>query len=205
MLTWGDVASRSDRKTVEEDRTRYTVSLQQYKAMQSSLFRIRNRHCLFPDPALLEQEVIERGERKRINITRDWVFHHFTKTGLVVEQDEETRTPKPKVVKLGIDPHFSFANMLCDAGWARNHGSSSFITPMGVGGGYDPPTTDRAKQVDEAMPGLPRHVIGMLDETPEGTCGRCLNASKDGMRCEMRLLAIYPTMPSCDIYEPRAR
>lgn len=204
MLTWGDVQSRSDRKTSEEDRTRFTVNLQQYKAMQASLFRIRNRHCLFPDPSLLEQEVIERGERKRINITRDWVFLHFTKTALVVEQDAETRAPKPKVVKLGIDPHFSFANMLCDAAWARNHGSSSFIMPQGPAQ-FDPPKTDLAQRIEAQMPGLPRHVVAMLDEQPEGTCGRCLNSSADGRQCILRGLAIAPSDASCSLYEPRPR
>jgi hypothetical protein len=202
MYTWGDMATRSDRKTSEEDRTRFTVALQQYKAMQASLFRIKNRHCLFPDPALLEQEVIERGERKRINLVRDWVFGHFCKTALVVEQDEETRKPKPKVVKLGIDPHFSFANMLCDTAWARIHGASSFIMPQGLEG-FDPPKTPAAQQMERDMPGLPRNVLAMVDAQPPSTCGRCMNASADGRRCELRLLGISSSDASCDLYEPR--
>lgn len=32
----------------------------------------------------------------------------------VGEQDEEQRKARAKVVKIGIDPHYSFANMLCD-------------------------------------------------------------------------------------------
>lgn len=202
MYTWGDLATRSDRKTAEEDRTRFTVAMQQYKAMQASLFRVKNRHCLFPDPALLEQEVVDKGERKRINLVRDWVFGHFCKTALVVEQDEETRKPKAKVVKMGIDPHFSFANMLCDTAWSRIHGASSFIMPQGAPH-FDPPKTDPAKQMEKDMPGIPRHVLAMVDEQPQSTCGRCANASPDGRRCELRLLAIAPSDASCELYEPR--
>jgi hypothetical protein len=140
MITWGDAPGiRSDQKTSEEDRERWSVALQQYKFMQAALFRIRNTHCLFPNPALLEQEVIEDGLRKRVAIARDWVFRDFISTALVVEQDEETRSPKPKVVKLGgVDPHMSFANALCDVAWARVHGQSQFITPQGPAI-YDPP------------------------------------------------------------------
>jgi hypothetical protein len=195
MLVWGDQITRSDRKTAEQDRTRYTVNLQQYKAMQASLFRIRNRHCLFPDPALLEQEVLERGERKRINLVSDWVFVHFTKTALVVEQDEETRTPKPKVVKIGLDPHFSFANMLCDVGWARNHGMSSFILPE-----VPKLETPLATRMERAMPGLPKPVLAMVDEHRYGTCGGCENYDRPGRRCALRQLSVQADMISCSLF-----
>lgn len=208
MITWGDQITRSDRKTAEEDRTRYTVSIQQYKGMQASLFRIRNRHCLFPDPALMEQEVIERGERKRINLLRDWVFPHFTKTALVVEEDEETRNLKPKVVKVGIDPHFSFANMLCDVGWSRNHGMSSFILPEAIKtipGAAQEQTLPLAEKFAKRMPGLPQPVLDMLDKGErEGTCGACINFSATDNQCTLRLLQVSPAMPSCDLYDPKS-
>lgn len=205
MISWGDAPGvRNDLKTAEEDRSRFSVGVQQYKMMQSSLFRIRNKYCLFPS-AELEQTVLDHGEWKRINLVRDWVFMHYTKTGLVVEQDEFTRKPKPKVIKVGgIDGHFAFATMLCDVGWTRVHGASQFIMPQGPGE-YDPPKTDVAQRVEREMPGLPRRVIAMLDDTPEGSCGRCLNASKDGKQCTLRLLAIAPTDASCSLYEPRPR
>ena len=42
------------------------------------------------------------------------MFHHFTKTALVAEKDAETNQYRRSVKKIGIDPHFSYANMLCD-------------------------------------------------------------------------------------------
>lgn len=203
MIVWGDAINRSDRKTSEEDRTRYTVVIQQYKAMQATLFRIANQHCLFP-PGDREQDVIERGEKKRVNLLRDWIFVHYTKTALVVEQDEETRSPKPKVVKIGIDPHFSFASMLCDVGWARVHGATSFILPpSGARGERYKPDTPLGQHVERHMPGLPRHVLDMMDEAHRpGTCGGCQEFDRANKQCKLRLLGVTAEMPSCDLYDP---
>ncbi|WP_431860183.1 phage terminase large subunit family protein [Azospirillum sp.] len=200
MIVWGDALSDSDRKTAEEDRSRYAVTLHQYKAMQTALYRIRDKACLFPDPDLLEQDVIEDGKTKRLVILRDWVFMHFTKTALVVEQDEETRKSKPKVMKVGLDPHFSYANMLCDVAWARNHGTSTMILP-------DAPTsatqTPSGKSVQEAMPGIPTSVVKLIDAAlPDGVCGRC-SAFKEGM-CTERDLRVRERDPSCIVYVPRS-
>jgi hypothetical protein len=175
FLVWGDAVSRTDRKTAEDERTRYTVTLNQYKCMQVSLFRVRNQHCLFPDPNGLIQEVIERGERKRIAILQDWVFLHFTKTALVVEQDEETRKPKLKVMKVGIDPHFSYANMLCDVAWARSHGTSTFILPQAE----NPVSTDKTEaraaleQQTQNLPPTIKQMLSALDLPAGDVCGRC--------------------------------
>src|SRR5690606_18238371 len=114
-----------------------TVTLNQYKCMQTSLYRIRGTliegrqvpMCLFPDPNALEQDVLDNGNRKRIPILRDWVFVHFTKTALLVEQDEEQRKARAKVFESRIDPDFSCPNMLGDIACARSHGNSFMILP----------------------------------------------------------------------------
>ena len=132
MMVWGDTISRSDRKTAEEDRSRYSVNLNQYKCMHA-LFRIRGDvvngklvpFCLFPNPDALEQDVMDNGKKVRVALLRDWVFPHFTKTALIVENEGDeskaksggmqvARKTRSKVAKVGIDPHFAFANMLCD-------------------------------------------------------------------------------------------
>jgi hypothetical protein len=195
-MIWGDDMSRSDRRTSEEDRSRYTVALNQYKVMQTALYRIRDRACVFPNPLLLEQNVIEHGVRRRIPILRDWVFHHFTKTALVVEQDEETRKPVAKVQKVGIDPHFAFANMLCDVAWARNYGTSTMILP---GADADGPKTDVAAAMERNMPGLPASVMRMVDQAPPGTCGRC--ASFQAGHCTFRDLLVGATDTACMLFE----
>lgn len=207
MITWNDLTiSKSDRKTARADRSRYTVTLQQYKAMENSLYRIRNLNCLFPDPGGLEQEVIEKGERKRIVLVRDWVFLHFTKTALVVEgiepKDPE-RKPRPKVVKLGLDPHFSFANMLCDVAWARVHGANMIMMPDadGASGPGEPATTEAVQaKVRQSMPGLPASVVNMIQAAPD-TCGACANFEHG--QCSARGFMTGANEPACILYLPR--
>ena len=198
MMVWGDTMTTSDRRTSEEDRSRYTVLLQQYKAMQTALFRVRDKFCLFPEPNDLQQEVLERGDRKIIPILRDWVFMHLTKTALVVEENEETRAKRPKVMKIGLDPHFAFANMLCDVGWARNHGTGSFMMPDAAHQGAAAPMAER---VAAAMPGLPNHVLAMMDNVPIGSCGRCSAFNKATSRCDMRDFTVRAVDPGCAIFD----
>jgi hypothetical protein len=202
MMVWGDNMTTSDRRTAEEDRSRFTVALQQYKTMQTALFRVRDKFCLFPDPDDLVQDVLDRGERKRIPIVRDWLFVHLTKTALVVEEDEETRRQRPKVMKIGIDPHFAFANMLCDVAWARNHGTGSFMMPETK----DALATPLAQRVEQNMPGLPKHIVAMIDQGAPGTCGGCSAYDKaKGSWCSMRDLIVQPNDPACPIYDPVAQ
>lgn len=201
-MTWGDALTRSDMKTADEDRSRYSVTLNQYKCMQTALFRVRDGFCLFPPPEDLEQDVIDEGVRKRIVLLRDWVFYHFTKTALVVDEHPETRKLIPKVKKVGIDPHFSYANMLCDVAWARNHGTSSFILP---------PTgreavSDRRQAVEDAMPGLPSAVLRALDDLPAGqVCGRCISFDPDAGLCRDRSFSVQPKDPGCGMFIPIAQ
>lgn len=200
MVAWGDALSRSDLKTAVEDRSRYSVTVQQYKAMQAALVRVRDKGCLFPDPGELEQDVYdEAGKLTRVPLLREWVFLHFTKTALVVEHDEETRKPQPRVLKVGIDPHFSFANMLCDVAWSRVHGMGMMLIPPGA--------AELAKEraavdkIDKAMPGLPQHVKAMMQDAPAGTCGAC-EGFQEG-RCVVRGLVVKATDPECPLYVAR--
>lgn len=192
MIQWGDDASRSDRKTAEQDRSRYTVTLNQYKMMQTSLFRVKEKFVLFPPPDDLVQDVLDNGKPKRIPILRDWVFHHFTKTALVVTQDEDERKPRAKVHKVGIDPHYSFAFMLLNAAWARNHGTGMFILPQKS-------EIDQLKDnLIEVVPGIPPAVLQALDGPTPDTCGRC-SAFQNG-QCTERGFWVKPADPACDFF-----
>lgn len=200
MMLWGDDLSRSDRKTAEEARTRYTVTLNQYKAMQASLYRVRDTTCLFPDPDALEQDVVDAGVVRRMPIARDWVFTHLTKVALVVDTDDETRKSRAKVVKVGIDPHFAYTNMLCDVAYSRNHGTASVFFPDRAG------TTEQAMKESVAMkmPGLPPQVVGWLQEQRAGTCGRCKMFDPEAKECRERDLLVRASDPACDLYLGRS-
>lgn len=200
FMKWGDDLTKSDRHTEESERTRRTVTLNQYKCMQVTLHRVRDGTCLFPDPDQMIVDVIENGHPLRMPILSDWVFMHLTKTALVVEQKDDERKPRARVMKIGIDPHFSFAMMLCDVAWARNYGTGSFILPTG--------DTDRAERMAEAaargMPGLPTDVVRMFHMAPPAgdVCGRCTAFNSTTRQCAERGFLVLPTDPACPVYVP---
>lgn len=202
MVVWGDAPKLdpSDRRTDDDARTRYTVKADQYKCMQMSLARIVNKHCLFPDPRELVQEVIDKGVRQLAPVLPR-AFLHFTKTALIAEKDKETNKYRRSVKKVGIDPHFSYANQLCDVAWSRAHGTASFIMPQGA-------TTHqerRAIAVEREMPGLPTNVVAMIhDLPPSGVCGRCHAFDPGTRRCSERNLIVAPADLGCELYlEPQ--
>lgn len=204
MIQWGDAPKldTSDRRTDEEERDRFTLRMDQYKCMQVSMARFTNKDrdgnpqplCLFPDPQGLIQEVRDKGIRQEAAILPR-VFHHFTKTALVAEKDEETNQYRRSVKKVGIDPHFSYANMLCDVAWARSHGTSTFILPTGPN-----EMTDKQTAIEEAMPGLPQNVVAMIEPLPSGVCGSCTAYDADAGRCTFRNFLVKPRDPACDMY-----
>jgi hypothetical protein len=100
-------------------------------------------------------------------------------------------------MKIGLDPHFAFANMLCDVGWARNYGTGSFFMSDLKNG----PETPLAQRVEKLMPGLPAHVLAMMDQVPSGSCGRCSAFKPVGNHCGMPDLIVSPKGPGCPIFD----
>jgi len=212
MLRWGDAPklNTSERRTSEEARDRYTVTLDQYKCMQVSFARFARKECLFPDPNLLVQEVLEKGARKRMPVLRDIAFLHFTKTALVTEiaaatgddgqkkkKNGELKKYRRRVLKVQIDPHTSYANMLCDVAWARSWGASSFMLPP-AGSTRD---ASRATAVAMNMPGLPTEVVGMMQATPEGeVCGACEAFNAETHMCSYRNMFAQAKDPGCPFF-----
>lgn len=194
MMRWGDaVPNTMDRKTSEEDRDRYTVTLDQYKCMQVAMKRIQNRVTVFADPMGLVQEVHEKGLRSVVPLLKDRVFLHFTRTALVADKDDEERKFRRRVVKVGIDPHFSYAYMLLNIAWARSHGTTMFINPADDSIAVNPVIA----RVEREMPGLPSSVINLMDLTGE-VCGRCV-CFDDGT-CSDRGYLVQPADPGCLIF-----
>lgn len=196
MLAWGDSnkLDNSDRRTSDEERDRWTVRLDQYKCMQVSMKRFQNTICLFPDPDGLVQEVVEKGDRKTVAVCKDVAFFHFTRTALIAEKDEEEKKYRRRVVKVGIDPHTSYANMLCDVAWARAHGTSTFILP-------DVGAPERGKLEPEAI-GIPGQLGAVMEEIQAvkyygDVCGRCINYDPDTRMCREIGMIVQPKDPGC--------
>lgn len=205
MVRWGDAPKLdvSDRRTDDEYRTRYTVKADQFKCMQASFSRFTSDppSCLFPDPAELSQNVQEKAGTQMALIAPR-AFDHFTKTALVVEkvkdaagQEATTNKYKRTVRKIKIDPHFSYANQLCDVAWSRAHGTATFILPDG-GGDVD----DKQEAIKAAMPGLPSGVVQMVQSVTPDTCGACESFDPDTGRCGARGFVVAARDPACDFY-----
>ena len=211
MIRWGDAPapSTSDRRMDEEERDRYTVKCDQFKCMQTSMarFTAKTPLCLFPDPQALVQEVIDKGVRQPAPVAPR-AFLHFTKTALRAERDEETNGYKRKVVKVGIDPHFSYANQLCDVAWARAYGTASFILPDATPSAED----HRVAALEKNLPGLPAHVMAMIQGAAirPGTCGSCFAYPRDGLDipahglCSQRKINTAAAEPGCPFHVARS-
>lgn len=200
MIQWGDAPKldTSERRTSEEARDRYTLRMDQFKCMQVSMYRFVNGLCLFPDRKGLEQDVIEGGQRQFKQIA-PIAWHHFTKTALVVEKDDDgTNKVKRYVQKIGIDPHFSYANMLCDVAWSRAHGTATFILPD-----HSPKETKMTKQgmasADEIAKGIIE--IAKANELPPGeVCGKCSAYNMETGMCDARDMMVKETDPGCILF-----
>lgn len=194
MIEWGDAPKldTSERRTSEEARDRYTLRMDQFKCMQVSMARFTSVSCLIPDDQGLVQEVIEKGV-KSVKAIAPRAFHHFTKTALVTEKDEETNKFKRVVKKVGIDPHFSYANMLCDVAWSRSHGTGTFIIPEA----NRTPDGLLEPQGITAAPVL-NVVAAMREETMSGdVCGRCVSFNSETNQCEYRMFFVNATDIGC--------
>jgi hypothetical protein len=203
MVRWNDVVvSKSDRRTAAEYRDRYTLQADQYRILSWAFARLAERYIVFPDPMGLVQEVREGGVGRPAPILKDMTWLHYTKTGLVLEEDEEQRKTRRKVIKLGLDPHFSFSLLALCAGWFRAHGTGTIILPSA-----EPPGLEavRAQRLAEALPGLPTGLIDVMVSSPPGTCGRCSSFEPQGMggRCRERGYQTAPRELACQLFIAR--
>lgn len=192
--TWGDQIARTDRKTATEARDRYTVRLNQYKAMQAATARLAQGQCLFPDPQGLECDYRD-GPPRRVLLLRDIVFEHLTHVALVSERDPETGRWRTFVQKIGMDPHFAYANMLCDVAWVRGTGGTFMLTEK-------PAELALQDSLRERLPGIDPLVLRKVQPAPEGTCGRCeaFPQGEDRGRCTARGLVVLAGDVACPMY-----
>jgi hypothetical protein len=192
-IRWGDaVPSKGERKTSDEDRVRYTVTIDQYRAMQMAFSKIQKKVCVFPDPMGLVQEVRDKAKRTIVPILKDRVFLHFTRTALIAEKDSEQNKYRRRVVKVGLDPHFSYAFMMLNVAWARAHGTSSFIMPE----------SKQAAPVIENLHGLPDSVAAVMksQEQERDVCGQCSAYVSETGRCSERNVLVRENDIACAFF-----
>jgi hypothetical protein len=199
---WGDgpTLSVNQRRTDASERDRWTVRIDQYKAMSATLRRIAAIGCLFPDPAKLPQTVREKDAEFTVQVLKDRVFPHLQRTALVTKRANELeRRYRTAVEKRGKDPHHAFAFMLCDVAMSRAFGTASFILP------------DVTASAAPTSPNEISVVQLVRQQAPEGTCGACGNfrscndlaAPAKGV-CSSRppITEVGASDSSCDEYSP---
>lgn len=193
MIKWGDTPKMgvSDRRTDEDAQDRFTLRMDQYKCMQVSMSRFTTDipTCLFPDPQGLIQDVLEKGVKQLVAVLPR-VFHHFTKTALVAEKDDNTNQYRRSVKKVGIDPHFSYANMLCDVAWSRSHGTSTFILPAA-----EQPKSEEMGGAQ--MPKQFAEIRDQIDVSRDEICGRCISFNEETRHCSENQCTVKPADPGC--------
>jgi hypothetical protein len=200
-IRWGDsVPTKIDRKLDESARDRYTVTLDQYKCMQVAMKRIAERATLFADPKDLCQDLSDDGDNgirgeKQYGPILPRVFKHFTRTALIAERDEEQNKYRRKVVKVGIDPHFSYAYMLLNVAWARAHGTTTFIFP-------DELERNTAVEIGDGAAQSPV-LIQLLNEAAAvgvDKCGGCASFDESRSFCNDRQLIVRPNDAACAFF-----
>jgi hypothetical protein len=202
-LRWGDaVPSKAERKTDEEEQDRYTVTLDQYKSMQVALARITAHVCVFPDPKGLLQELTDDGDNgirgtKQLGPILERVFKHFTRTALIVEQDDEEKKFRRKVVKVGIDPHFSYAFMLMNVAWARAHGGTAFLFPDADEGDGKVMISDSAQAQSPVL----NKLIQEKQQITQERCGGCARFDFDRKFCNELQAIVMPDAHACVMFE----
>lgn len=169
--------------------------------MSTSLARLTNTTCLFPDPRERTQTIYENGEERVVSVLQDRVFLHFQKIALVTERiNEGERKLRRKVEKVGIDPHYSYANMLCDVAWSRAHQTTTFILPDQAG-------RDSPSKLEVSMPGLPAHIVALMEQFPKGqVCARCEHYPMDAhgppksATCPQLNMVTDAKAPGCELF-----
>ncbi|WOL24345.1 terminase large subunit [Yersinia phage fHe-Yen8-01] len=200
MIQWGDSMrlDKSDTRTDDNEQDRYTLKMDQYKCMQVSMARFTadDPICLIPDPQGLVQDVKEKGGTS-LKAVAPIMFMHFTKTALVAEKDDETNQYKRSVKKIGIDPHFSYANMLCDVAWSRAHGTSTFIMPD-----IEPAKIERLSPADIGVDPNLVHIINEVQAVQYrgDVCGRCINFDRETNTCAEIMMQVKAKDIGCSVF-----
>jgi hypothetical protein len=156
--------------------------------------RFQKHVCLFPDDKALVQDYVEKSEHKLIPVCKDIAFFHFTRTALIAEKDKDEKKYRRRVVKIGVDPHTSYANMLCDVAWSRAHGTTTFMLPDIAATGFEPLAPEDI--------GIPHDLSAVMNEIQSAqytgdVCGRCANYDPAKRGCREINMLVNPKDPGC--------
>jgi hypothetical protein len=211
VVLWGDRLRDpvGVRRSHDEIRTPWTAHVDQFRTMSWSLGKWAAGEVETPDARGLTQLLrTDRGEMS-VMVCRDVFWVHLQRVALItepVEGHEDEHRFRSVVKKLGIDPHFAFANMLCDVAWIRRFGTDQmlltddrFATDVPCKG---PQPSPDLQQIMDAMPD--KFHGSILDpDAANLTCGDCQYFDAQGGLCRSRDFLVKAGDRSCEYFDAR--
>lgn len=222
LVIWGDRPRDkvTVRETDDEARTKWTAKVDQYSMMSWALGRWAHGEVETP---------LAHGPRQRVKTAQGWqvldlcekmFWLHLQRVALVttpIQGRERERRMRRHVEKIGIDPHFAYANMLMCVAWVRAYGSDRFLIDVQTGdaamGQGKPPSsygeqlrriTGRVLGETAPLLSLERGAAGEGTEPP--MCGNCVNLEQKAGRahCAVKNMYVTPQLEACaQHYQPR--
>ena len=211
ILSWSDRPRdpAGVRRSDDEIRTPWTARVDQFKMMSWSLGKWAAGEVETPDARGRTQRLrTDRGEVS-VMVCREVFWVHLQRVALLtepVEGHEDERKVRSVVKKLGIDPHFAFANMLCDVAWIRRFGTEQILMTtdesLAEGSRKRPRPSPYLQQIMDAMP--EKFDGGILDpDAANLTCGDCEYFDSRQGFCKFRQLLVKAGDPSCDCFDAK--
>jgi hypothetical protein len=111
---------------------------------------------------------------------------------------ENEHVYRSSVRKVGIDPHFAFANMLADVAWARAYGTNQMLFASNVIPSVETrrPKNPEQQQLEDAL----RQIIP--ERATNLNCGNCSAFDHETKRCQTHGFKTEASLPYCDWHDP---
>ena len=203
IVRWGD-RTRDPigvRRSEDDIRTPWTVLIDQYKMMSWSLGKWARYEVETPDARSRTQFLRTSRGRVHVAVCRDVFWLHLQRVALVTEPvqgREDERLVRRAVKKIGVDPHFAFANMLCDVASMRTQMTAQILTSGVRDDRPDGPNSrsPAMQQIEDVIP------WAFWKPDPSLNCGNCANFDRNRALCGVYRFQVSPELPSCDSYDP---
>ncbi len=199
LVQWSDRLKDADNvvRTDDEARTPWWCRVDQFRMMSWALARWSHGEVETPDVRKLRQETITEKGRETIEVCRMF-WLHLQRVALVTDQAkgrERERKFRRRVEKIGIDPHFAYANMLMCVAWVRQFGWDR------ISFGAEEPMDKRVRsgsEDEQLHEALGEHLKGGAPVNL--TCGDCVHLK--GRKCEQFGFNVPATMRACENIAP---
>jgi hypothetical protein len=159
---------------------------------------------------LIQRNVRTETGIRDLAVCDEMFREHMKHVALVTELVEGTLKLRPVVKKLGPkDPHYAFANMLCDVAYARDWGTQQILGDVvdrpKPGEAPPPAASSYGDQLKKQLPGA---ITDGLPKMPGSdgprrlTCNDCAWFEPEKRRCLQLDVFTDAAAPKCEHYVP---